>query len=300
MEAQMRMKNAKVLVVNFTGIAVEICKNLVLSGIGQVDIADHASASAMDLASNFFLTDEDLGKSRVQAALPRVQQLNPLVRVSHVSADLALSGAYDLHTSFYTCNRTAALQASAHLLAIPLALLQTRNPYLGGSYTYANKEGARWTMHNYIPLSAVHAAEYSWNAARPSPACVAVQAALQAGASKDKSPAEEEIISAIQSLSAKHSFSTPADTTSVVSALAAAPAGACFSPVCAVLGGEAAQEIIKVISMNFAPHHNLFVYDAAVSFSGTVESFEPPSGVFGRDPARAANTGASPVGGCCP
>lgn len=43
------------------------------------------------------------------------------------------------------------------------------------------------------------------------------------------------------------------------------------SPACAIIGGEVAQEIIKAVSHNEAPHHNLFLFDPERS-CGFIES----------------------------
>ena len=58
-----RIRNSKVLVYNIRGIGVEVSKNIVLSGVGNIHILDPHSISLSDLSANFFLTPDDLGKS---------------------------------------------------------------------------------------------------------------------------------------------------------------------------------------------------------------------------------------------
>ncbi|KAL5033448.1 hypothetical protein BDV3_000431 [Batrachochytrium dendrobatidis] len=88
MEAQQRMRNARILVVGCTGLSNEVLKNIVLAGVGAVTIADSEVVQAKDLGSQFFLRDADIGKNKAESVLPRIQELNPRVRVNAVSDDI--------------------------------------------------------------------------------------------------------------------------------------------------------------------------------------------------------------------
>ncbi|KAK0561456.1 E1 ubiquitin-activating protein aos1 [Tilletia horrida] len=81
LEAQNRMRQAHILVYNLGGVATETIKNIVLSGVGSLSILDNAEVSWSDLGAGFFFREEDVGKKRVDAALPRIQALNPLVKI---------------------------------------------------------------------------------------------------------------------------------------------------------------------------------------------------------------------------
>ncbi|KAH9252377.1 hypothetical protein BASA81_009662 [Batrachochytrium salamandrivorans] len=81
MEAQQRMRNARILVAGCTGLANEVLKNIVLAGVGSVTIADSQLVEARDLGAQFFLRESDIGNNRAESVLPRVQQLNPRVEV---------------------------------------------------------------------------------------------------------------------------------------------------------------------------------------------------------------------------
>jgi len=81
LDAQRRITSAKVLLINLSGLNAEVCKNLVLGGIGSVTLHDEKDVQSSDLASQFFLTDADIGKNRAEASQARVSALNPLVRV---------------------------------------------------------------------------------------------------------------------------------------------------------------------------------------------------------------------------
>lgn len=62
-EAQNRMRKANVLLINIRALGNEIAKNLVLAGIGSVTIMDSNIVTETDIASQFFITEEDLGKN---------------------------------------------------------------------------------------------------------------------------------------------------------------------------------------------------------------------------------------------
>lgn len=56
------MRSASVLVVTLRGIATEVCKNIVLAGIGSLTILDNADVTEEDLGSGFFFREEEVGQ----------------------------------------------------------------------------------------------------------------------------------------------------------------------------------------------------------------------------------------------
>lgn len=63
MEAQTRLRNSKVLVINVGSLANEIIKNIVLAGIGSLTILDSNTVTESDLGAQFFLEESDVGKN---------------------------------------------------------------------------------------------------------------------------------------------------------------------------------------------------------------------------------------------
>jgi len=80
-EAQNRMRSASVLVVNLRGIATEVCKNIVLAGVGKLTLLDDKDIAEEDLGSGFFFREEEVGQKRVHAAKARINALNPRVDI---------------------------------------------------------------------------------------------------------------------------------------------------------------------------------------------------------------------------
>ena len=82
MAAQANIRSAKVLLINVGSIGTEITKNIVLSGIGNLCILDDHIVQEQDLGCQFFLEKKDVGSLRIDACLPKVQDLNPRVNLT--------------------------------------------------------------------------------------------------------------------------------------------------------------------------------------------------------------------------
>ena len=81
-EAMKRMGSSNVLVVGLKGLGAEIAKNIALAGVKSLTIYDPEPAEVADLSAQFFLRPEDVGKSRAEATLPRVAELNSYTPVT--------------------------------------------------------------------------------------------------------------------------------------------------------------------------------------------------------------------------
>ena len=111
------MRNASVLIVNLRGLAAEVCKNIVLAGIGKLTIADERNVAEEDLGSGYFFRESDFGSKvrrrriwpcadvdqRVDAAAPRIQALNPRVEVIASTSLAVLDNAAALRSFDLVC-----------------------------------------------------------------------------------------------------------------------------------------------------------------------------------------------------
>ncbi|KAJ3340205.1 hypothetical protein HDU93_007295 [Gonapodya sp. JEL0774] len=107
MDAQTRMRNASVCVINLGALSTEVIKNIVLAGIGSLTIVDNENVSAKDLGAGFFFREEDLGQNRAQSAKDRIRDLNPradldtMLRVNRLCREQKVkffaAGIYGLH-----------------------------------------------------------------------------------------------------------------------------------------------------------------------------------------------------------
>eukprot|EP00128_Syssomonas_multiformis_P002420 Colp12_sorted_trinity150504_noHs@8955 len=80
-EAMRRMGRSNVLISGMRGLGAEIAKDVVLAGVKSVTIHDDDKVTLSDLSSQFFLREEDVGKNRADATLPRLAELNAYVPV---------------------------------------------------------------------------------------------------------------------------------------------------------------------------------------------------------------------------
>ena len=83
METMGKLIKLNVLIVGMRGLGVEVAKNIILSGPKSVTIYDEAIACINDLSSNFFISEEDVGKKkRDEACINKLKELNPYVHVN--------------------------------------------------------------------------------------------------------------------------------------------------------------------------------------------------------------------------
>uniref|UniRef100_A0A8C5L5P2 Ubiquitin-like modifier-activating enzyme 7 n=1 Tax=Jaculus jaculus TaxID=51337 RepID=A0A8C5L5P2_JACJA len=86
--AMQRIQGAKVLLSGLQGLGVEVAKNLVLMGVGSLTLHDPHPTCWSDLAAQFFLSEENLGRSRAEASQGPLAQLNDTVQVSVHTGDI--------------------------------------------------------------------------------------------------------------------------------------------------------------------------------------------------------------------
>lgn len=81
--AMIKMAQSNVLLSGLGGLGIEIAKSVVLAGIKSITLHDTKIATYHDLASQFFLREEDIKekKNRAEASAPRLAELNPYVNI---------------------------------------------------------------------------------------------------------------------------------------------------------------------------------------------------------------------------
>jgi len=61
-QAQEKIRNAHILLVNVKALGNEVAKNLVLAGIASLTVVDNGIVTPDDLGAQFFLTEHDIGQ----------------------------------------------------------------------------------------------------------------------------------------------------------------------------------------------------------------------------------------------
>lgn len=84
MATQLRLRSAKILVINLGAVGTEVVKNLVLGGINSLEILDLSRVVEEDFLAQFFLPNDDsiVGQLKLPLTLERIRELNNRVNVT--------------------------------------------------------------------------------------------------------------------------------------------------------------------------------------------------------------------------
>ncbi|KAI0883381.1 uncharacterized protein GGS22DRAFT_29733 [Annulohypoxylon maeteangense] len=148
MEAQQKIQSANIVIITMKALANEIAKNLVLAGIGSLTIVDDQIVTEADLGAQFFLSEENVGQSRAQAASVRIQKLNPRVKVIADSGGIMTKGA----SFFGNFDIVIATDLSPTLLAFinTATRLHNRQFYAAGTYGFYGYIFCDLIEHDYV------------------------------------------------------------------------------------------------------------------------------------------------------
>jgi len=303
LDAQQRMRNATVVVINLKGLATEIIKNIVLAGIGKLIVVDQDIVAEEDLGAGFFFTEEEVGKNRADSARTRIQNLNPLVTVDTLTSFDSLIGV-----------ELERLVKSADLLCVtdlgtewinPLneaCIRQKKKFYCGSTYGLLGYIFCDLGVHEFLTKDKAHSGEepksikatlvyppfssavrHSWGILTKKQtkevnpmAVITVMAILEwqtghEGNLPDDISAADELEILANSL-LKSLNVNPQSIESIPRHLidsAVTTAAHELSPVCAVVGGFLAQDILKALAAKDPPLANFFTFDGSTS-TGTV------------------------------
>ncbi|CEP06929.1 hypothetical protein [Parasitella parasitica] len=81
LDAQQRIGKASILIAGMRALSNEICKNIALAGVASITLLDHQTVTEFDLGAQFFLTEDNIGQNRAEAAAASIRNLNPRVQV---------------------------------------------------------------------------------------------------------------------------------------------------------------------------------------------------------------------------
>lgn len=83
-DALERMQRATFFVIGCKGVGAEIAKDILLTGC-SVSLADPEPVDALDLCSNAFFTQSDIGKQRSAVLAEQLKELNPQKEVTSIN-----------------------------------------------------------------------------------------------------------------------------------------------------------------------------------------------------------------------
>ena len=76
------LRKAKVLISGMRGLGVEISKNVILAGVKSLTVHDTGVATVTDLSSQYYLSQQHIGKNRALSCWEALAELNPEVALS--------------------------------------------------------------------------------------------------------------------------------------------------------------------------------------------------------------------------
>jgi molybdopterin/thiamine biosynthesis adenylyltransferase len=79
-DAVSKQSKADILVFGLGPMALEVIKNLVLSGCRRLTIVDEKDVRYEDLSGGFFYNEADIGKKRLESILYKIRELNIYVK----------------------------------------------------------------------------------------------------------------------------------------------------------------------------------------------------------------------------
>lgn len=78
-DAMRRMASSDVLICGLGGLGVEVAKNVILGGVKSVTLHDTVDTTLEDLATQFYLTENDVGRNRAEVSRIQLADLNNYV-----------------------------------------------------------------------------------------------------------------------------------------------------------------------------------------------------------------------------
>ena len=85
-EVQLRLRNSRVTVLGLGGLGSHVALSLAAIGVGDLLLVDHDSVELMNLNRQLLYTDDDIGRSKVEAAAERLAEVNPHLRVTAMTS----------------------------------------------------------------------------------------------------------------------------------------------------------------------------------------------------------------------
>lgn len=307
LDAQKRLRASSILVCGLCGLGAEITKNLILAGIKSITLLDHRDVTQLDVVANFLAPSDSIGSNIAEASKERAQNLNPMVQVVANPSDIA-SQPDTFFTSFDVV--VVARCSDKDLLIKINELCRSKGVifYAGGVHGLFGYMFADLNQHNFIEeqkettdvevngekqkmeetkmvkkcdsfVSLSAGLDIDWTnqkyasrLKRINSGYFMMQVILEFYALHRRLPApESREADCFELLTVKHALLTKMEVPQekLTDAFAELMFGQ-VSPVCAIVGGEVAAEVIKAVSQRDPPHNNFFFFSTLEEGAGTV------------------------------
>lgn len=95
-KGQLKLKQAKVLVIGAGGLACPVLNYLTAAGVGRIGIVDDDAVTLSNLQRQILYTQKDIGKNKAEIARERLQLLNPFIQFDVYKTRLTKQNALSL------------------------------------------------------------------------------------------------------------------------------------------------------------------------------------------------------------
>lgn len=265
----------------------QVCKNLALAGI-SVTVQDSTIVSGDDIGgAQFFVGKDDLGENRVKAATPRIQELNPFTKIQFITKSISDITDNELASFQVICMSGGSLvdqcrvSKICHEKSIPCYFTENCGFYGMvfadlNQHTYLTVKQGGHIDTSKPPTKMSH---QSFNAFVNSNDWGKIHTGLRWGLSDQilGMLIWKHFVSSTQNKAVKinefgtrllqsKGFSSKDYEDIITKSVQKAEtflscSNADLTPVCAVLGGFLAQDIVKVVSTHNEPINNIFTFD---------------------------------------
>ncbi|HEV2490302.1 MAG TPA: molybdopterin-synthase adenylyltransferase MoeB [Candidatus Acidoferrales bacterium] len=96
MEGQLKLKQAKVLMIGSGGLGAPVGLYLAAAGVGRLGIVDFDAVDFTNLQRQVVFGTSDVGRKKLEAARERLQNLNPEIRIDTFETKLTSENALDI------------------------------------------------------------------------------------------------------------------------------------------------------------------------------------------------------------
>nr|XP_015090771.1 ubiquitin-like modifier-activating enzyme 7 isoform X6 [Vicugna pacos] len=260
--AMQRIQGAKVLLSGLQGLGAEIAKNLVLMGVGILTLHDPHPTCWSDLATQFFLSEQDLGRSRAEASQELLAKLSGAVQVCIHTGDITEDLLLDFQVVVLTASKLEEqlkVGTFCHKHGVCFLVADTRGLVgqlfcdFGEDFTVEDPTEAEPLRATIQHISQVDAEMV-----------VGLAQALEPLKGTEGESSEEQLDEAL------------------VRTVALSSAGS-LSPIATMLGAVAAQEVLKAVSKKFMPLDQWLYFDALDCLPEDEEPFLNPEDYAPRD-----------------
>lgn len=300
-EAQAKLRNAKVLVIGMDGLGAEIVKNIVLSGVKSVKMLDDKVATEKDLRNQFFIPPTSIGENRAEISQPRAQALNPLVTVTfdkksisekpseyitnfdviiscnqQLSINLRLSTECHKHKkSFYACSvfgtyGVAFSDLNAHKFTAEKMFVKKtgdiRKPQVNEIYFPELKKALEINTGSPEFIK-------SMRKIPPSFFILKVLLKFQEDHGRDPTPSEEDFLNLLKIRDSIFQ-NEPRTKEKLPDILFRCVTSGMPNPCCAITGAVVAQDVVKAVSGKGQPLRNFFFFDP-ITLTGHIQYIGP-------------------------